>query len=249
MDMALNLPFSMNLAQLVWRWFLHTHPRTQPSYLPTKGLRAAISEFSSNGTGKLLDIGCGCKPYQTLFTGSSSYTGIDTRNSGHTFWDDDIVDVFYDGQNIPFASHSFDTVVSFQVLEHVKEIDQIMQEINRVLTNDGVFIGTVPFVWPEHEMPYDYQRWTVEGIQHLLELNGFEPIYVKKIGATAEVLSALLINRFGRSTLRTRAIMLSIISLIINSVCDAYRLIKPICDQSIKHGLYLDIIFLARKTK
>ena len=244
--MALKLLYPVDKAKLVWRRFLHTHPRTQPSYLPTKGLRSAISEFSSNGTGKILDIGCGCKPYQSLFTGSSSYTGIDTRNSGHTYWNNDIVDVFYDGRNIPFAAHSFDTVVSFQVLEHVKEIDQIMQEIKRVLTNDGVFIGTVPFIWPEHEMPYDYQRWTVEGIQRLLALNGFELIHAKRIGATAEVLSALLIDRF-RSSSRTRAWMLPIISLIINRVCDAYRLLKPYRNQSIKHGLYLNIIFLAKK--
>ena len=238
----------LNKARLIWRGLLRNHPRTQPSYLPRKGLRNAIAEFSKNGTGKILDIGCGCKPYQQLFTMASSYTGIDTRNSGHSYWNNDVVDIFYDGRNIPFEASSFDTIVSFQVLEHVKEIDGTMHEIRRVLRNDGVFIGTIPFIWPEHEMPYDYQRWTVEGIQRMLALNGFQLIHAKKIGGAAEVLSALLIDRLGCSSNRTRAALLIIISFIVNSGCDLYRWLRPVNEARQKqHSFYLDIIFFARK--
>lgn len=233
--------------KFLWRRFLKSHPRTQPSYLPRKGLKNAIAEFSSKASGDILDVGCGCKPYRSLFANSINYTGIDTKNSGHTYWNSDIVDVFYDGLHIPFESCSFDSVVSFQVFEHVNELDEMMNEIHRVLSADGVLIATVPFIWPEHEMPYDYQRWTVQGIQRLLAQNGFYLVHSKKIGGSAELLSSLFIDRLGNSTSRTNAILLPILCLIINSLTDMYRLFMPFNDTSSSHSLYLDIIFLAKK--
>jgi ubiquinone/menaquinone biosynthesis C-methylase UbiE len=69
---------------------------------------------SADGNSKILDIGCGIKPYRHLFT-SSSYTGIDIAGGGH----EDrakTVDAYYDGHNIPFPNQSFDTIICTQVL-------------------------------------------------------------------------------------------------------------------------------------
>lgn len=47
-----------------------------PFYFARKGLRDAISEFAPLLSGRLLDVGCGSKPYQSLFA-VDAYIGLD----------------------------------------------------------------------------------------------------------------------------------------------------------------------------
>lgn len=50
----------------------------------------------------------------------------------------------YDGQNIPYNDNTFDAVISFQVIEHIKDDIKFLSEIRRVLKNNGLFIITTP---------------------------------------------------------------------------------------------------------
>ena len=100
----------------------------------------------------VLDFGCGSKPYESLFKNANSYIGIDLEASGHSHQDSK-VDVFYDGKTIPFPDEHFDAVVCFEVLEHVFNIKEIIQELNRVLKPNGKLLISVPFAWDEHEVP------------------------------------------------------------------------------------------------
>src|ERR1700754_4535244 len=65
---------------------------------------------------KLLDFGCGSKPYQSLFTNVSEYIGLDYASEGHSHANESI-DVMYDGKKIPFADEYFDSVFSSEVFE------------------------------------------------------------------------------------------------------------------------------------
>src|SRR5665647_2047822 len=87
-----------------------------PFYFARAGLRDAMSEFAPTLSGRLLDVGCGSKPYRSLFT-VDAYIGMDidsevARSRG-------IADHFYDGNAFPFVDGSFDSVLCNQVLEHV----------------------------------------------------------------------------------------------------------------------------------
>ena len=55
-----------------------------------------------------------------------------------------------------------------------------MCEINRVLKNDGYLLFTTPFVWEEHEVPYDFGRYAIFGMEHILKKNGFSIVKQKK---------------------------------------------------------------------
>ena len=50
----------------------------------------------------------------------------------------------FNGCNLPFEDESFDLVISFQVIEHVKDVDFYLQEIKRVLRRGGSFVVTTP---------------------------------------------------------------------------------------------------------
>src|SRR5690606_10312656 len=92
--------------------------------------------------------------------------------SGHDHHNEDI-DVYYDGETLPFADDCFDSVFSSEVFEHVFNLPQIVDELYRVLKPGGRMLVTVPFVWDEHEIPYDFARYTSFGIRHILGEKGF----------------------------------------------------------------------------
>jgi SAM-dependent methyltransferase len=159
-----------------------------PFYFARSGLRNAMTEFAPMLSGRLLDVGCGTKPYQALFA-VDVYIGLDidsevSRKRG-------IADHHYDGNTFPFVDASFDSVLCNQVLEHVFNPDEFLGEIVRVLRPGGKLLLTVPFVWDEHEQPYDYARYSSYGLHALLEKQGFKVLHHMKLGADASILFQL----------------------------------------------------------
>lgn len=141
-----------------------------PLYLARRALYLNIKELSSKCQGRLLDIGCGRKPYQSLFK-CEQYVGLEL-DSERGRWSG-AADYYYDGNELPFESASFDSVLCSQVLEHVFEPDKFISEIARVLVPDGTLLLTVPFIWGEHEQPNDFGRYSSFGLAALLARNGF----------------------------------------------------------------------------
>lgn len=163
-----------------------------PFYIIRSRLLKNLKPLAFQCKGKLLDFGCGLKPYQKLFVNVENYIGIDIENEGHSH-EKEMIDVFYDGKKLPFNDASFDTVFCSEVLEHVFNIDEILPEINRVLKVGGIFLVTIPFAWDEHEIPNDFGRYTSFGISHLLEKNGFHIENFTKSGSFFEVVVQLFI--------------------------------------------------------
>ena len=147
---------------------------------------------------------------------------------------------------MPFDSNSIENILTFQVLEHVFNPDIFLSEINRVLKKDGNILITVPFMWDEHEQPYDYGRYSSFGIEDLLKKNGFEVL--KKIKSTNGIVSIiqLFIGYVYKKT-RTRFRILNhilsfIICILLNPITLLFNLI------SYKNGdIFLDNIVLAKK--
>jgi len=142
---------------------------TNPFYFARKGLYKSLVTLAPRISGKVLDIGCGSKPYQHLFTGTE-YIGLELIGSLRD------ADYYYDGTTFPFEDETFDAVLCTQVLEHIFNPDTFLSGIHRILKNDGLLLLTVPFIWDEHEQPYDYARYSSFGLHHLLTQNGFEII-------------------------------------------------------------------------
>jgi SAM-dependent methyltransferase len=160
-----------------------------PFYFARAGLAKSIAVFAHLLKGRLLDIGCGSKPYKKLFV-VDEYVGLDidseiTRKRN-------VAEVLYDGKVFPFLSNSFDSALCNQVLEHVFNPDEFLSEIHRVLKPSGKLLLTLPFVWDEHEQPYDYARYSSFGLKFLLEKNGFQVLKSKKIGDDATIIFQLI---------------------------------------------------------
>lgn len=215
-----------------------------PFFLSRKYLYRHISDLSASITGKVLDVGCGSKPYRDLFR-CAEYIGLDIENSGHDHVNEQI-DIYYDGRHFPFKDNIFDAALCSQVLEHIFHPYEFLNEINRVLKEGGHLLLTVPFVWDEHEQPNDYGRYTSFGLKHMLAMHGFNIIELRK---STEGLKALfqLFNAYIFKITRTR-------SLIINTIFTLFFM-APVNFLGLLWGtlfqkggdVYLDNVVLARK--
>ncbi len=164
---------------------------TNPFFIARYGLMKHMQSLALQCKGHLLDIGCGRKPYKSLFQ-VDSYLGLDIENPGHSHEQEDI-DVFYDGQRFPFEDSSFDSALCNQVLEHVFNPEEFVAEIHRVLKPGGKLLLTVPFVWDEHEQPFDYARYSSFGLKSLFEKHGFRIVEHRKSVASIAAVFQLLI--------------------------------------------------------
>lgn len=166
---------------------------TNPFYFVRKNLYRNIKYFSRYLNGNLMDFGCGAKPYEDLFVNCTQYIGVDVEASGHDHTNEN-VDIYYDGITLPFNDGEFDSAFSSEVFEHVNNIGPILDEINRVLKKGGNMLVSTPFLWNEHEIPYDYYRYTSYGITKLLEEHGFKVIKIRKSTSYTEMIFQMKIE-------------------------------------------------------
>jgi SAM-dependent methyltransferase len=107
----------------------------------------------------VLDVGCGEQPYRALLGPSCSYVGIDVEmRHPQTL-------AIEPGRPWPVEG-PFDVVLCTQVIEHVVDIRDFCQEIDRVLAPGGKLLLSVPFLYPIHDI-HDYRRLTPAGIAQL----------------------------------------------------------------------------------
>lgn len=156
---------------------------------------------------KVMDFGCGEAPYYSLFKGAE-YVGVDVAVSGHSS-DKKNADIYYD-EKLPFENDTFMYVVATQCLEHIQNTDSTLAELNRVMKKGGKLIITVPMVWNDHELPYDYYRFTQEGISYKLRTNGFRIVYCNKLNnfedACGQMKILLSMRKFGNKSKRCKMI-------------------------------------------
>jgi SAM-dependent methyltransferase len=146
----------------------------------------ALESVAPLSRGRLLDVGCGDKPYLEIFEPYvSEYLGVEheasfrqtesaTRTRGP--------DVFYDGKQLPFADGEFDTVLSVQTLEHTPEPQALIREMARVLHPDGLLLLTAPFSFRLHEQPHDYFRYSPHGLRALCAEAGLVVVRCEAMG-------------------------------------------------------------------
>lgn len=169
------------------------------SYMPLfRDLNYTASTYAK---GRLLDIGCGNKPYETMFESlTESYFGCDVIQSSLKK-----VDLICEATNIPLESESFDTVFSTQVIEHVADHQQMVREAYRLLKPGGHFIVSGPMYWHLHEEPYDFFRFTKHGFRYILEKNQFEVVEILANGGKWATFGQMLIHTFPHFLVKRRS--------------------------------------------
>lgn len=137
-------------------------------------VRLRLTAFSQ---GRVLDLGCGVRPFESdILEHASKYVGVDWSNTLHELRADIVADL---NEPLPISDDSFNHVVSFEVLEHLREPQTMLAEAFRILKPGGTITISAPFMWWVHEAPWDYFRYTRFGHEYLLSKAGFTDIDVQ----------------------------------------------------------------------
>ncbi|MFZ6718962.1 class I SAM-dependent methyltransferase [Undibacterium sp. Ji49W] len=165
--------------------------------------RRLLVQAKNFARGRLIDIGCGIKPYQKIFAGHvTEHVGVDHELSVHDKSNMDLLGTAY---QIPVEDGSFDTAVCTAVLEHLEEPELALKECFRVLRPGGYAIYSVPFIWHLHEEPRDFYRFTKYGLEHIFKKAGFVIVELEALSGFWVTFGQLFVYnlyRFNRGPLR-----------------------------------------------
>lgn len=164
------------------------HPQWFAFLREDRNLRADCAELA----GVILDIGCADQKPRRHLGAEADYVGLDYYDTA-TGWYETRPDVFGDAQRLPLQSDSVDHVLLLDVLEHLPRPADCLSDIHRVLRPGGQLIIQVPFIYPLHDAPLDFHRWTRFGLQRAASEAGFEVARETAIGHPLET-AALAAN-------------------------------------------------------
>ena len=130
------------------------------------------SEIVRYAKGRVLDLGCGDQPfYKYIKDQVEEYVAVDHPDTPHS---KENIDFFATAYELPFEDNHFDVVLLTQVIEHLESPEKGLTEINRVLKANGKLILSWPFLYPIHEAPRDFFRYTKYGMEHMAKETGYQ---------------------------------------------------------------------------
>lgn len=131
--------------------------------------------------GKVLDVGSGIKlaSYHRFLKKEECAT-IENLDLGFESNSGKKIDLEKDF--LPRQTESVDTILLFNVLEHLYNYSLVLSEIKRILKPGGALIGVVPFLVAYHPDPRDYWRFTRESLERIFAAVGFSDIQIKSFG-------------------------------------------------------------------
>lgn len=182
--------------ELRWGW-------SPQSRLVFEFLRSAANFV---GEGAVLDAGAGHQRYRPFFCRAAYISqehpaGIEFKKmQGMRF---DIVAPI--DERIPLRDSCLDGVISTSVIEHLRFPERFLVESMRVLKPGGKIFINVPFAYPEHEVPFDFQRPTRYALQRWLSDAGFVSVSVKPSSSSTATVLSFLRSSFGQDALGSRA--------------------------------------------
>lgn len=168
-----------------------------PQWIALREVKQALVDVAGNSHGIVLDIGCGQQLAKQVMPEDCDYIGLDYFKTASE-WYCTRPQLYGDAQQLPLQSSSINTVLLLDVLEHLPSPWSCIAEIKRVLTPTGKVIIQVPFIYPIHDAPLDFHRWTEYGLDQLFREYGLEAEEAKTIGKpieTAALLSCIALSK------------------------------------------------------
>ena len=132
-------------------------------------------------SGRVLDIGAADRWIESKLPSSVEYLALDYPATGRDLYGS-MPDVFGDGARLPFVDGCLDGVLCLEVLEHVPEPEAVLKEIARVLKHEGRAWISMPFLYPLHDAPFDFQRFTEYGLRRSMQRAGLDISNLRKSG-------------------------------------------------------------------
>ena len=236
-----------------WPFYERRYPTLDdPNYLGSLGLangvRKAINQELVGKQGlKVLDVGCGKKPFFPWFQPyTDEYVGTDISG------DNSLVDKICPVEALDVEDGWADVVLCFSVLEHVDDPHKAVKELFRVSTSSGIVLAATHGCFPWHPFPQDHWRWTQTGLPLLFKKHGgFDDVNIFATRGTASgcffLLSHAVYAQMSRGKMKPR--VRHVLTKFINKVGE-YLDSRFFCESDInRHVTALPEFFvIAKKT-
>lgn len=129
----------------------------------------------------VLDLGAGPGQFSELTDRFSTFISMDFRPFRP-------VNVVADlTKRLPLKDGAVDAIMASNVLEHIPDTRELLQEAFRVLKPGGVLVATIPFLMRVHQKPYDFNRYTKYQLEALARGAGFAAADAQALSAPADV--------------------------------------------------------------
>jgi SAM-dependent methyltransferase len=203
--------------------------------------RAAKGPTADYSEGLVLDAGSGRGSWKDVIERAATRESVDIapKAGEHVTWVADLTAM----PQVP--TDRYDTAVCHQVLEHVTDPGAAAGELWRVLKPGGVLVVSVPHLSRQHELPYDYFRFTPGGLRQLLTAAGFQLVSVRPYGG----LCTFVHHQFSTLLLEASAILypLHLICAVLNA---PFSVLSATVDRLLdRSGLLANgVIAVARKS-
>lgn len=163
-----------------------------PLYTESQQTLKYMRVLANKSYDQMLDFGAGNSPYRELFQ-FKKYWRADVEQST-----DGGIDFIIDptSPRLELPDGSIDLIICMDVLEHVRNLPEVLQELKRVLSPQGQFVIKMPFVYREHEVPHDYRRLTEFGLQNELQNQGLQLKEIHKLGNAWSAAITIINERF-----------------------------------------------------
>lgn len=189
-------------------------PRLDPPHsMPTYAVRGPLVRWLAGearrahddlGAYRVLDVGCGTKPYEPLFAPyASAYVGVDAVENPRAELRGTV-------EAIPVDDRSYDVVLCNQVLEHCDDPGRAVAELYRVTAPGGRVLASTHGVMPYHPSPADYWRWTHAGLAKLFaDAAAWDSVRVTPASGTTACVGMIVAMNLDLALRRLRAGRLS----------------------------------------
>lgn len=157
---------------------------TRPVVWPN--IENELKPFKKYFKGKILNAGAGNRDISAIIEGK--LINLDFSNGLHN----SNIHIKSTLENIPINNDYFDVIICNAVLEHVENIDLVMNEFYRILKSNGYLYVCVPFMQPIHNDPRDYRRYTQDGLIQLMEKYNFSVIKLNPIHSVYHTLGWII---------------------------------------------------------
>lgn len=191
---------------------------------------ATVDWIRSTARGRVLDIGCADRWIEPHLPRGCNYIGLDYPPTGRDLYASH-PDVFADAARLPLIDEAVDTVIFLEVLEHLRDSSKALKEVARVLRPGGTILLSVPFLYPIHDAPHDYQRLTRHGLYRDVESAGLHVESIRtRLGAaeSAGLVACLALAGIALQAVQQRRPGVVLVPLLLVAI-PAINLLARIC--------------------
>ena len=141
----------------------------------------------------LLDVGGGTGRWHFLSDVlNSHHVVVDIANPEYLELPSMITYCRGSADNLPFKNNVAAVITSFEMLEHCRFPEKVIQEMYRVLKPEGILVLTTRQYWKTHGSPHDYYRYTRFGLEEMMNASGLKVLKIIPMGGPASIIATVI---------------------------------------------------------